>query len=89
MLILDKMYSVTLKLNETTYNAKGKTLDEALINLAVPQPKTKGVFTFTKDGVTSKPAYLNIRQLSFLSVPNMMGQIKRAALIKRMSLWVT
>ena len=79
-----KTYKANLKLNDQEYSSSGKTPEEALMALEFPQPKTKGIFTFEKDGKESKPAFLDIRQMAFLNVRGLSGDIKRANLIKRM-----
>jgi hypothetical protein len=79
-----KPYQIAFTVNGVNYFSDGDTPEQALLLLPKVDPKTKAIFTLTKEGVTSKPQYLNIRQFKMLTVENLTGQIQRAAIIKRL-----
>jgi hypothetical protein len=79
-------YTLTLVVNGEKFIAQGNNLEETILALKSPTPKTKGIFTLESNGKISRSVPFFIWQLNRLFGYNLSAQIQRAVLMKKLIL---
>lgn len=80
-------FTVFVKVNGEEYSSTADTLEEAVLQLPAINPKTRATMVVSKDGKATKPFLLPIPAYKRLFYPGMTGQVQRANLAKRYTLF--
>jgi len=80
-------FTVFVKVNGEEYSSTADTLEEAVLQLPAVNPKTRARMVVSKDGKATQPFLLTIPSYKRLFYPGMTGEVQRANLAKRYTLF--